>query len=1047
MTNPKPDDSMHPAAPDAGSQSPKTHSPSHSSSRRFIVGIDLGTTNSAVSFIDLESPPVRIESFPLFQKTAPGESENRPTLPSFLFLDPSGEVEVGTYARDFGANQPGRLIWSAKSWLCHSQVDRTAAFLPWKSSQDIKKMSPVDAQARYLKFIAQRWNDAHPSAPLDKQDVVITLPASFDETARQLTVRAAAKAGLQKIVLIEEPQAAFYAWIYKSIIAADKKNAEKQKNIADNNNFADKSADASPLATFSATQIKRQNVLVIDVGGGTSDFSLIRIVPQSENADAPGAYPHRGVEEVMSPNKPDSKIPASNQEPTSSGRFSSVSFHRVAVGEHLLLGGDNLDLALAKYLESKFAADGVTLTDRQWQALVRQARIVKEALLGENPPQTYTASIPASGSKLIAKSLHQTVTKEEVQQLLLDGFFPLVDLSAKPSNRRSGFQEFGLPFAQDPAITRYLAAFLTAHNEKCDAVLFNGGMFESPLTRERILTQLSQWFPSKDGTVVLDNDALDLAVSRGAAYFGLVRRLEQIKSNPENDAVSQETLQAQASKLAIRIHATLARSYYIGLENNGQLRAMCIAPADIQEGQTLEINIDNLRLQTGVPVTFPLFVSSYRTTDRPGEIIDLDENQTRALAPLRTVIKESPRGGADATVQTAANSPQNPLTEVSIETHLTEIGALELTLVEKIGAPADASAAPQPKRGRWKLNFDIRSAVETDVKPIDASDQRDGVIDENIVSQAKEALRSCFESFEFKPSEIVKRLTGIIGQSRENWPASLLRSLFDALLDFEPSRKKSAAFEARWLNLAGFCLRPGFGAAMDDWRVEQLWKCVFGKMSFPQPDNRLQLWILWRRVATGLSSGRQSQLTEMQLRQLRSLTNRLKTGRGRNEWTYNLNESTELFRLFGAMEKLSIDRKVELGFHLLTLLEHKEYASCDPAIIWSLGRLGARDGLDASLETILSPTDVEPWIKSLLRRAKSASTSETAFALALMSRKTEDRYRDIPDSLRKDVLRCLESFPNVNPHWITLVRDGGKLEDEQREETFGESLPFGLKIE
>ena len=199
----------------------------------FIVGIDLGTTNSAVMSIDLSAGVGEIESFPLFQKTAPGESDNRLTLPSFLFIEPSGDVEVGAYARDFGALQPGRLIWSAKSWLCHSQVDRTAAFLPWKASDDVKKMSPVDAQSQYLKFIADRWNDAHPNAPLDKQDIVITLPASFDETARQLTIRAAAKAGLNKVVLIEEPQAAFYAWIYKNS-ELGMRNAEAAQSASHN---------------------------------------------------------------------------------------------------------------------------------------------------------------------------------------------------------------------------------------------------------------------------------------------------------------------------------------------------------------------------------------------------------------------------------------------------------------------------------------------------------------------------------------------------------------------------------------------------------------------------------------------------------------------------------------------------------------------------------------------------------------------------------------------------------------------------------------------
>ncbi|MBR0237333.1 MAG: Hsp70 family protein [Thermoguttaceae bacterium] len=961
----------------------------HSSSPRFIVGIDLGTTNSAVMSIDPGAESGKIESFPLFQKTAPGESENRLTLPSFLFIGPSGDVEVGTYARDFGALQPGRLIWSAKSWLCHSQVDRTAAFLPWKASDDVKKMSPVDAQSQYLKFIADRWNDAHPDAPLDKQDIVITLPASFDETARQLTIRAAAKAGLQKVVLIEEPQAAFYAWIYK--ISGNRQEARG------------KSEDSSTAYCLLPTASKL--VLVIDVGGGTSDFSLIRIVQENQNDSENSVERH------------------------------AVSFHRIAVGDHLLLGGDNLDLALARLLESKFAQQGVKLTDRQWQTLVRQSRIVKETLLGENAPETCTASIPAAGSKLMAKSLYLTVTKEEVVNALLEGFFPFVDLTAKPDRRRSGFQEFGLPFASDPAITRYLAAFLT--NAQCarpDAVLFNGGMFESPLTKQRILDQLSRWFSPADGEpwrpTVLDNDALDLAVARGAAYFGLIRRKEKLQSEEaQKDAVRQFPL--------FRIHATLARSYYIGLEHDGNLRAMCIAPADIQEGQTLEIQNDQLRLQTNAPVVFPLFVSSSRTTDKPGEIIDLDENQMRALAPLRTVIKL--RGDAADSLA------------VNIQTHLTDSGALELYLASNEGA------------GRWRLNFDIRSAVETDVQSVETTAESEGIIDENKIEQSKDVLKACFERFEIKPSEVVKRITGIIGQSRETLPAPALRSLFDALMELEPSRRKSAAHEARWLNLAGFFLRPGIGASMDDWRIEQIWKSVFGKLRFPQPDNRLQLWILWRRVAAGLSSGRQIQLMEPILRQLRSLCNSLNPGsrpkaKGRNEWFYTPTESAELFRLFGAMEKLPINSKQETGDLLLNLLTAKETPGSTAAILWSVGRLGARASSITTMETILSPEAVEAWVRQLISvtlprspfiipdSERADAIAAAAFAVVLTTHKTGDRYRDVSESLRADALRFLESVPDVKPRWLTLVRDGGSLQDDDRAEEFGESLPTGLRI-
>lgn len=946
---------------------------------RYIVGIDLGTTNCAVMSIDTHRSAGQIELFPLFEQVAPGESENRRTLPSFLFLEESGEasgqnsvLKVGVYARDYGAFQPGRLIASAKSWLCHTQVDRTAAFLPWKASEGVKPLSPVDASAEYLRFMAAAWDSAHPDFPLSQQDVVITLPASFDETARELTVRAAAKAGLNRIALIEEPQAAFYAWIYKRI-----SSSQGWDNIV-------KPGD---------------KILVIDVGGGTSDFTLIQV-------------------------QPDANYQTNRQ----------VTFHRIAVGEHLILGGDNLDLALAKYLEGKFAQSGVTLTSRQWQTLVRQSRAVKETLLGENAPDSCPAAIPTSGSKLIGGSIHETLTKQEAESILLDGFFPQVELSVLPDRRRSGFQEFGLPFASDAGITRYLASFLSTHRyttvdgemteaqkaalvsdpARPDAILFNGGMFESPLTRRRIVNQIEKWFPGKteDGQDwsprILDNDALDLAVARGAAYFGRVRR-------PDLDSSSTPT---------VKIHAALARSYYIALEQNGTRRALCVAPAKLNAGDSLELDSLPLKLQVGVPVEFPLYVSSARTTDPAGAIIDIDENQMRALAPLRTII----RGKVNE------NSPDDSAIPILLKVSLSEIGSLELLLKSRQG------------KQQWRLDFDIRAAVETETKVQQTSAEMEGALDEQIVQSCREVLQNAFgEKAELKPSETMKLLTAALGQGRDAWPAPFLRSLGNALLDLQDGRTRSVAHESRWLNLLGFCLRPGFGAAMDDWRIEQVWKGVYGKLKFPNPDNRLQLWILWRRIAGGLSAGRQIQITEPVLRQLRTLSSRLKTGRGRSDWTFSPNESAEIFRLFGAMEKLPVEKKEEIGTILLDLLSRKEYATNIDAILWTLGRIGARSGSVGALEAIIPPETAQVWIKTLLRHFETRRAA--LFAAVMMSRKTSDRYRDVSDSCRNDVFNWLNRTADVSPHWITLVQDGGNMELDEQSEAFGESLPAGLSVQ
>ena len=420
-----------------------TESPS-----RFVVGIDLGTTNSAVAFVDTGTDSAnvsrRVRTFAVPQLVASGVVEARETLPSFHYQRAPGELAagalrlpwhdeepdfaVGVFARNQGASVPGRLIASAKSWLCHSGVDRLAELLPWHGAADVERLSPVEVSARYLAHIRAAWNHHFPRDPLEGQEVVLTLPASFDEVARELTVKAAARANLPRVVLIEEPQAAIYQWI-------DAHEHNWQELVQPG-----------------------QKILICDVGGGTSDFTLIRVGVDSQG---------------------------------------KTLFHRVAVGEHLILGGDNLDLALAHHVEHKLVGDG-KLEPRQWSVLVQSCRQVKESLLGDKPPEEFVLSLPGSGSRLIGGSVQVALSRQEVQELLVDGFFPVVKLDEKPLARRSGFQEFSLPYAPDPAITRYLAAFLTAHRHvaqspdtapsehdpaRPDVVLLNGGVFDASLLR------------------------------------------------------------------------------------------------------------------------------------------------------------------------------------------------------------------------------------------------------------------------------------------------------------------------------------------------------------------------------------------------------------------------------------------------------------------------------------------------------------------------------------------------------------------------------------
>ncbi|MBL9127813.1 MAG: Hsp70 family protein, partial [Verrucomicrobiales bacterium] len=450
-------------------------------SARYLVGIDLGTANCAMACADLGRPgdPV-LEDVPIPQVLRPGETGSRALLPSCVYLaDPNefgpgtvalpwaeedGDV-VGEFARWQGARVPGRLVTSAKSWLCHSGVDRTADLLPWGAPAGVPRVSPVVATARILKHLVRAWDAAHPDAPLSRQELVLAVPASFDAVARALTVDAARLAGLSDFTLVEEPQAAFEAFVW-----------ERRDTIA------------------SALDGVR-SVLVVDVGGGTTDFTLVDV----------------------------------------SGSENGPEFRRVAVGEHLILGGDNMDVALARRVEEALTAGGRRTTPGQWGQLVQACREGKEALLGEEGRDEYRASLAGSGSALLGSTVPVRLTRGEVESVLLDGFFGTCSIGDRPRKSvRTALREVSLPFAQDPSIPRQLAGFLAAHGRlgahggpvgaRPDAMLLNGGVFRSRLLADRLLAVVSGWWPDAPPVRVLPSGSLDLAVARGAVCHGLARR-------------------------------------------------------------------------------------------------------------------------------------------------------------------------------------------------------------------------------------------------------------------------------------------------------------------------------------------------------------------------------------------------------------------------------------------------------------------------------------------------------------------------------------------
>jgi len=579
-----------------------------------ILGIDLGTTNSALAVAGDDEPA---HALGIAQIVGPGEVADKPTLPSFLLLPNEQEVApaqlqlpwsgplryvVGTFARERGAELPHRLVSSAKSWLCNPAIDRTAQVLPFRGAQREleaemaggERVSPVTASARYLAHLRAAWDDAHEDEPADEQDVLVTVPASFDAVARELTVVAAREAGFEKITLLEEPQAAFYAYL-----AA---RGEKWRD------------ELKP----------GEVVLVCDIGGGTTDFSLIEVAEEG----------------------------------------GSLALERIAVGDHILLGGDNMDLALSAIVTRDL---GKQLDPLQARALVHACRRAKETLLGDGAPDKVPVSILGRGSKLIGGTLRADITREAAEAMLVDGFFPVVGADAKGAQRKTvGLREMGLPYAHDPAITRHLAEFLGRFGRMPTAVLFNGGVMKADKLRARVVELLRTW-AGRD-VKVLGGADLDLAVALGAAHYGQVRHGK-----------------------GVRIRGGTARAYYIGIESAmpaipgfaPPVKALCVAPQGLEEGSTVELPDDELGLIVGEMTTFRFFAAATRKDDTAGALVDADTDGIAELDPVEKQVEDADRKPGE-------------MVPVRLEAHVTELGTLELWCVARDG------------HGRWKLEYSVR---------------------------------------------------------------------------------------------------------------------------------------------------------------------------------------------------------------------------------------------------------------------------------------------------------------------------------------------------
>jgi len=968
---------------------------------RWIVGIDLGTTNCSVACIDTNGPRLTVESFLIEQLTDWNTIERKTTLPSFHYVptleqlsgctskwmskDGLSHYVVGTIARDFGGFSPGRQTTSAKSWLCHQTADRTASILPWHGDQDISLISPVVASSRYIQHIRLAWDAAHPKDPLKACDVILTLPASFDEVARELTLQAAKLAGLDNLILIEEPQAAFYAWLER-VQHASSLDSTASMDLTTSKDLT----GATQLDAWKKTIKPGQSVLVCDIGGGTTDLTLIRVKAEKSETESLLKY----------------------------------GLHRVAVGQHLILGGDNLDVALTKVIEPLFTGSTTeTLPVRQWEQLRHQCRLLKERLLQDDAPEMDSVSILGSGSRLISSSKSVKVARSVVKEVVLDGFFPKVLLSEQPTRIESGLIEFGLHYANEPAITKHMAAFLWEHrwdgrpdSEKSslsdllaarpDWILFNGGVLESSQIRRRLVEQVNEWFPGNDPVGVLPADRLDLAVSIGAAYFGLAKR-----------------------GLGVRITANLARTYYLKVSDHPP-RAVCVMPGDATPLNKFRLSNCPLTLSVGKPVQLQLFVSNTNLVHRVSEVVDIDPLHMLPLVPLATVI------------QSEKSNKQREL-PVMIESSLSEIGTLELAVLDA-GLTQTAELLPTSNSPtRWKLAFELRGTtdsgrhIDSRSQIEDASLVQKTTTDQQTITESGLLVCEAFGSKTDSLSKtLMKRIAFRLELPREKWPLSILRAIWQACIDCNEYRTNSSTMESRWLNTVGYCLRPGYGFVSDDWRVAVTWRSIRGKLRYP--GNAAESMILWRRVAGGFTQGQQRAIYQEMQGRLRGILN------GEASKIRLVADVDEFLRMAGSLELVSNVERTSIGSLAIDSLDNPKLKSFQSGVLWLIGRIGSRIPVYAPVNNVLATEVVEHWIPQLLKKTDLPILAHQRVVLNL-ARKTGDRYRDISNNLRNQVVRWLRDN-NASESYKTLIESAGALDNFEQEFLVGDSLPLGLRL-
>lgn len=919
---------------------------------RYIIGIDLGTTNSSVAYVDTQSQNLQIQQFRIPQLVAAGYTQDLTTLPSFCYLCASDEWPKGSLAlpwkeqREFfvgrlaqlhGAKVPTRLVQSAKSWLCHAAANRKEKILPFESTDDSIRISPVEASKRYLNHLKEAWNaqmaKGDHTQEFEQQEIVLTVPASFDEVARRLTAEAASQAGLIHLTLLEEPQAAFYSWLAQH-------ESSWQKQL--------------PLGSC---------VLVCDVGGGTTDFSLIEVAGEEEKR----------------------------------------ILQRMSVGDHLLLGGDNMDAALAHSVEPQLFSEEPTAL--HWMQLKAEMRTAKEALLGEDTAKdSFQVTIQGAGASVVGSTRTAEITRTDMLKILGEGFFgQYLWEEALNVRKSSGMRTMGLAYESEPSITKHMARFLWQSSKGAekirspDFVLFNGGTMKPQLFQEAVLSALNSWFPDKK-VVQLSSYHLDLAVARGAAYYGKVRR-----------------------GIGVKISGGAARGYYLGLDSKtpeGEIirQALTLLPRGSDEGARYEPE-NAFLLRPNVPVSFQLYTSHVRLDDHSGDMIGIDPEEMQPLPPIHTILRFG---------KIKDSGDQTELIPVHLSVHLNAIGILEVKLKS------------QNTEHVWNLEFQLRTASgQDDSLSLLGASRKDELFDQAHLAESKKCIEATFSANStMKPARLMEALELQLQQARREWSPSILRGLSEPLLKVADKRKLTPEHEVRWWNLAGFFLLPGCGYPLDDFRLKELWKIVLNdnKVS-ASGESQIQKWICYRRVAAGFNKGQQLQLAHELLPLVLNKRNGKIEVKGKAEFY----QYAEKIRALASFELIENAMKIKIGEALVERLCSGQAISVE---YWALARIGARHLLYGSHSNVVPKEVCCRWIEKLLAVPQN-NPKEFAFMISQLARKTDYREINLPQSCIDMILKHFsgaENFLDLKK----VITEFNPMSQQEQDQVFGEHLPPGL---